>query len=930
MAVPPAAFRRRPFPMQTTPPPPTRVRPARPPAPARPVPPPPRRPPGRLTDPETWGTFGLRLCLLAFVIVGAALLMGASLAPTARVASTLLGAVGNRLDELPPLPAELGDQAERSVVLARDGTRLAVLRVENRKTVALHEIPPHVQQAVIATEDSAFREHRGVNWRAIVRAALGNVRAGEVTSGASTITQQVVKNAIVGGDVTLDRKLREAIYALQIEKRLTKDQILETYLNEAYFANGVYGIATAAEYYWGKDIGELTVGEAAVLAGMIRSPERNDPKDHPLAARQRRDIVLEQMGREGYLRPSQVLHEKSQPLRLDVHELAQPRNPFFVDYVRALLKEDPALGEDRQARDLAVLRGGLTIHTTLEPELQDIAQDVITEAFSRGEDPLAALTAVDPRTGEILAIGFGPKPYGKGPGETEVNPAVPGLGSSGRQPGSSFKAFQVVAALEDGIPPGYSFEAGARYTHTDPGCRGHTIGNYADASQGLLDMGSATAKSSNTYFAHLLDLTGPEKLVDVASRMGITTPLHAYCSLVLGGQEVFPLDMASAFGTLANGGVHCAPFAIDRVEDRQGRVLSRGGNHCDRAVEAGIAARAAALLRGPIDGGTASRNGRLGRPAAGKTGTTTDAKDAWFVGFIPQLSAAVWVGHETPAPMTHPSCGREVTGGCLPTMIWQRFMSRAISALSLPVESFPSPPAVPTMAVPDVTGLLEDEATEILEGADFRVLSEQAADHRPAGTVVGQSPGGGERAPRGSAIVLRVSDGEGAVPTLPLFVGMTQAEAEAALEELGLRADVTLEPVEDRDERGTVIGQEPEAGTAIDELRTVQLIVGGDLVEPSVSPAPQPAASPATGGDAEPTSSPRPEPTRTSGGEDDSEPPPPPSPAPGPDPGAEPTAEPEPPPEGGGENGDQGGGSGSGSSDGDGGGGGGQGTGQEP
>jgi len=424
-------------------------------------------------------------------IAAAALLVAVSLGPTAGMAATVLQRTEGGLFDFPPLPQDLGSPDERSVVYARDGSVLAILHVENRKSVPLSQVPLHVQQAVLATEDADFYEHQGVNWRAILRAALGNLRAGEVTSGASTITQQVVKNAVTGGEVTLRRKVREAAYAVELEKRMDKRAILELYLNEAYFANGVYGIATAAEYYFGKDVGDLTVAEAALLAGMIRAPERNDPRDAPERARARRDIVLTQMAVEGFITRQEAERLRATPMELDIHPLEDIRNPFFVDYVRHLLKQSDALGPDVQARDRAVLRGGLAIHTTLDPRLQDIAQEVIAEALDRGEDPLAALTAVDPRSGEILALGFGPKPYGKGPGQTEVNPAVPGLGSSGRQAGSAFKAFQLVAALEEGISPGFSFQAGSRYTYKDPACDGHTVGNYADASQGVLDMASA-------------------------------------------------------------------------------------------------------------------------------------------------------------------------------------------------------------------------------------------------------------------------------------------------------------------------------------------------------------------------------------------------------------------------------------------------------
>ena len=787
-------------------------------------------------------------------ILAASLLIAVSIGPTAGMAATMLQRAEGGLFDFPPLPRDLGEPSVRSVVHARDGSVLATLHVENRKSVQLREIPQHVQEAVLATEDADFYTHEGVNWRAILRAAMGNLRAGEVTSGASTITQQVVKNVVTGNDVTLRRKVREAAYAVELEKRMDKRAILELYLNEAYFANGVYGIATAAEYYFGKEIGQLSVADAALLAGMIRAPERNDPRDYPDRARARRDIVLIQMAEEGFLERAEAERLQDTPMALDIHPLEGTRNPFFVDYVRHLLKQSDALGPDVQARDRAVLRGGLQIHTTLDPRLQEIAQEVIQDTLDRGGDPLAALTAVDPATGEILALGFGPKGYGKGEGQTEVNPAVPGLGSSGRQAGSAFKAFQIVAALEEGVSPGYSYDAGSEYQWKPPKCTSHKVGNYADATQGVLDMAAATAASSNTYFARLVELTGPDKLAEAAMRMGITTEVDPFCATVLGTEEVFPLDMAAAFGTLANEGVRCPPFAISRIEDREGRTIVRNEPRCERVVEKGVAARATSLLRGPIENGTASRNGRIGRPAAGKTGTTNDYRNAWFTGYIPQLSTAVWLGHEQNTPMLgHPACPRGMTGGCLPTLIWSRFMKQAIDVLDLPVASFPAPPPIPTVAVPSVVGMTEDAATEELEEAGLSVVVETVTDHRKAGTVVEQDPAGGGRVPKGGIVAISVSDGKGVMPVIPSLIGLTEEAARAKLAELELEAAVVLAPA-DGDAVGKVIAQSPAAGTDATDLDTVTLTVGRKRT--ADDPTPSPTGSPSPTSRPSPTASP--------------------------------------------------------------------------
>ncbi|MBA2529257.1 MAG: transglycosylase domain-containing protein, partial [Euzebyales bacterium] len=603
----------------------------------------------RLGHPALWGGVVTRAVVAVVSITSAGVLLAASVAPSVSLAAAAVDTVDRQVLSFPPMPEAIGVPRERSVVLARDGSVLAVLHdVENRKLVALAAVPEHVQQAVIATEDAGFLRHRGVDWRAIVRAAVGNFKAGEVTSGASTITQQLVKAAVLrDSSRTVGRKLREAVYATELERRLTKRQILEEYLNLAYFGHGIYGIGTAAEYYFDRRVRDLTVAQGALLAGMLRAPLVNDPIGNPKAARQRRNIVLRQMTVAGFLSQGERRRLARQPLGLQLSEVLPDGNSFFVAYVRHLLKQDPALGPSERARDLTVLRGGLRIHTTLDPRLQRIADRSIRRVLRGPRGPQAALTALDPRSGEILAIAGGPKPYGRGKGHTEVTPAVRGLGSSGRQAGSAFKAFQVVAALEDGISPTYSFAAGARYKTRSRACRDdgrqYTPGNYADAAQGRLDMAAATAKSSNTYFTRLVDVTGPDKLADAANRMGIPADFSEgggpFCSHVLGTKEVFGLDMAAGYGTLANSGVHCRPFAIAEVSDRQGRTIVRNGGRCERVVERGVADRATRLLRGPIEFGTAAGTAPIGRPAAGKTGTTNNYGDAWFVGYVPQLVA---------------------------------------------------------------------------------------------------------------------------------------------------------------------------------------------------------------------------------------------------------------------------------------------------
>ncbi|HSK96175.1 MAG TPA: transglycosylase domain-containing protein [Euzebyales bacterium] len=662
---------------------------------------------------------------------------------------------------LPELPSEFEAAPQRSVVLDRNGKRLATLQVENRVAVDIERVPEHMINAVLATEDHTFWKHAGVNWGAVTRSALRLASSGEVEGGGSTITQQVVKNRFVGDEQSFQRKIIEAALAAQVERTISKEEILETYLNDTYFGNGAYGVAAAAEYYWSKPVEDLTLGDAALLAGIIRAPEVNNPVDSPDKAQARRTIVLEQMAEVDLITPERAAKVADSPIKLDVKEPRGNRSPFLIDIVRAELQRDPALGDTPEERWDMALRGGLKIRTTLDRDLQRIAEKTIDDVLPRKKkDPLASIVAVDPASGEMLAAAVGPKDYGEGDGKTTINPAVPGLGSNGRPPGSTFKAFELVAALEHEVSRAHVFESGPTYVSENPACAGAEFTNYGGADLGAVDMATATAKSSNTYFVHLLDLAGgPEALVDVAHRMGVDSELEPHCATVLGSESVFPVEMATAFGTLANEGRRCEPHTVRAIRDSQGEVLTKDRGDCDRAIDKEIAHTVTHLLRGPIESGTASANGQIGRPAAGKTGTTTDNKDAWFVGYIPQLSAATWVGHEMPETLVHPLCG-EVTGGCLPTILWQRFMTQAVDVLQLPVEDFPEPPPPPVREVPSVVGMDEEEAAQTLIDAGFLPSAQVVDGEPPAGTVVEQSPAGGEEVPEGSQVSISVSNGE--------------------------------------------------------------------------------------------------------------------------------------------------------------------------
>ena len=771
-----------------------------------------------------------RLVLLVALILGAGVIVAAMGAPAVRAADDGFQTVSDALLEAPPLPDRLPDPAQRSTILAHDGSTLAILHgVENRKLVAFRDIPPRVRNAVIATEDAHFYTHRGVDWLAVGRAFIGNTQADEVRSGASTITQQLVRNIILEDrSVTYRRKVREALLSVRLERMLPKDAILERYLNLVYFGNGVYGIGTASEYYFDRPVDELTIDQAAMLAGIIRAPIANDPFDHRAAAKRRRNIVLGQMVAEGFVAPNRLQELRGRGLGLRRPKRLYRNETYFTTYIRELLENDPAFGPDEAAREGLLLRGGLTIRTTLRPRLHRLANRAIRKVLPRPNGPQASLVAVDPRNGQVLALGAGPRPFGEGKGRTKVTPAVRGLGSTyGRQPGSSFKAFALVAALEDGIGPTFTYESGSHYKFKrDCGTKPYDPGNYADSDTGTLTMYEAIAVSSNSYFSHLADRLGPDKIVDAAQRMGIRSDLEGHCSTVLGSEEVFGLDMASAYGTLANRGVYCAPYAIKTVTDSRGRTLLRNRPRCDQAIDEDIAVRATDMLRGPIENGTASSNGQIGRPAAGKTGTTNDYGDAWFIGFVPQLSASSWVGHQNATKSLFDSrCGSgRVTGGCLPTMIWSRFMRAAIK--DLPVRQLPEPPQIERDRVPSLVGDDISDARRIVDAAGFVVLTERVSSGHPEGTVVRQVPRPGVQHDEGADIRLFISDGEGPAPTVPNLIGLTREEADAFLRDLGIIGQAYDVPVRNPRLKGLVIRQQPEPGSPLDEDTQLTVEVG--------------------------------------------------------------------------------------------------------
>jgi penicillin-binding protein 1A len=617
--------------------------------------------------------------LLLLLVVTSVVLSSLALAgvlPAARMATAAALEVGG---DAHPLGRLLAPPPARSVIRAADGSVLAVLHGDqDRVVVPLSAVPMTVRDAVLAIEDARFYAHGALDLRGIARAAVADVASGHIRQGGSDLTQQYVKNVVTGDRRSLHRKLVEALDAIQLQRHLSKDQILAAYLNRVYFGDGVYGIAAAAEHYFSRPVGRLTLAQAASLAGTIANPERYRPTGGPVA-RARRDQVLDRMAAVGFASPARVAAAKRQPLRPRLHREAV-HFPYFVDDVtRALLDDhalDRALGPaGSAARRRAVFEGGLRVATTLSPADQHLAEQAVTGRLA-GVGLGGALISLDPASGAVVAM-VGGRDFAS----SKVNLAT-GQGGGGFPPGSSFKVFYLVSALEQGIPASTSFDTASPTTVTAPACpAGYSVHNAEPASPGRIALAQATAESVNTYFAQLMVRVGTANAIRVARRMGITSPLRDYCSLVLGTENVTPLELASAYATLAAGGIHCQPATITRITGPTGRVLFDGRPSCRRVLDPQVAAAAVDILRGVVGPGGTGYRAAIGRPVAGKTGTTTSFADAWFTGFTPQLATSVWVGDPLrQTPMAGQFNGGPVYGGTFPALIFHDYMAAALAA----------------------------------------------------------------------------------------------------------------------------------------------------------------------------------------------------------------------------------------------------------
>ena len=566
-------------------------------------------------------------------------------------------------DILPPASSHIYDSA---------GNEIAIIHAtENRVPVKIEQIPANLQHAFIAIEDNRFYEHKGVDPRGLLRAVYTNIVAQEIAEGGSTITQQLAKNAYLTQDRTYKRKIQEIFLALQLEKQYTKQEILELYLNQIYFGQGAYGVQAAAKTYFGKNVEDLNLAECAMLAGIPKSPNYYSPFNNINAAMERRNTVLDQMVTYGYINYNEAMAAKKGEMTFASPNVPEKHKDamYFIEYVTQLLV-------DRYGAD-AVYKDGLKVYTTIDMDMQKMAEEAVTIYLPQDYtdangivQPQGALVAIEPSTGYIRAMVGGR-------GTDQFNRAT----MAERQPGSAFKPFVFIAALENNYTPDTVIE------DSPINIGGWQPQNDSRRFSGNVTLRTVATFSMNVPTVKIAQALGMDKPIYYAQEMGITTfvldgdPNDTNLATSLGGltRGVTPLEIASAYGTFAYGGVHMPHVAITKVLDRNGNVIHETVPEGRQVVSAESAADLTTMLEDVINKGT-GKGANIGRPAAGKTGTTSDYKDAWFVGYTPDLVAAVWIGNDDNTSLDG------IMGGGLPATIWSHFMQNAL--LNVPAHDF--------------------------------------------------------------------------------------------------------------------------------------------------------------------------------------------------------------------------------------------------
>jgi membrane peptidoglycan carboxypeptidase len=701
-----------------------------------------------------------------------------------------------------PKELEVDPVAIRSRILAADGSLLATLYEQNRVPVRLSKVSPIMRRAIVAIEDSRFYEHGALDLKGTLRAMLRNQTEGEVQQGGSSITQQYVKMSLVekartaaeraqATAVTYQRKLTELRYAIAIERDLSKDQILERYLNLANFGDGAYGVQAAAQHYFRTTADKLTIPQAAMLAGLVKNPTGYDPTNDVTRAKARRDVVIRRMLDLGAI----TLHQANQALKTPVIDLARvepvpngcanSRYPFYCDYVVAKLLENPALGATVKDRDHYLKTGGLLIRTSIDPEIQAAAQASIDKHSKRSDTAIAAITIVEPGTGLVKAM-VQSRPYGNGRYHTNYNYNVEKSyagGYGGFQNGSTMKAFTIAAAIEAGLPLDYRINSPEQIDLSDKKfrtCSGFTRDpDYHPRNSthsGNLTMVEAARFSTNTYFLQLSQRVGLCPIARIASRLGMYNaqtlqPLDQVISMTLGVGYVTPLQLSNAYATFAARGRYCRPLVVISVRDKGNRPLISPKVKCNQALAPGVADGVNKVLSAVMEPGGTGGKLKFGRwDLAGKTGTIQENKAVWFSGYAPNLAAAAVVA-DANLPYTnlmygHTLDGRDITdptGSGTAGPLWETAMQGALKGL--PLRRFVEPPKKVVdgdrAGLPDVTGLDRAKATEQLRKAGFEVTiaNKLVTSPVPTGKVAYTDPRTDSGASKGSLVTIYLSKG---------------------------------------------------------------------------------------------------------------------------------------------------------------------------
>jgi membrane peptidoglycan carboxypeptidase len=817
-------------------------------------------------SPSTPATLMGRVLALALGSVLAGVILGLMLLPIAGGAGVLTRDAVRQFETLPTTLAE-PPLPERTVILASDGSLIAQLFYQNRIEVPFESISPAMRQAIISIEDSRFLDHNGVDVRGVARALARNTTAGGIQEGASTLTMQYVKNVLVNqatnpeeleearGDNTA-RKIREVRYAIALEKRYTKSEILARYLNIAYFGAGAYGVEAAARRYFDKSAAELTPVEAATLAGIVKQPTAYDPLRNPERSQERRNVVLTRMANQGYLTPDEAERLTAIPIEGTLRPRAVSNGctssyaPFFCDYVLQTIRTDPVFGATPEEREAFLRRGGYTIRTTLDPVAQRGATEAVN-SFIPPDDPsrkAAAISMIEPGTGHIIAMTQNREWGTAGIGKTTYNYNVGQDmgGTIGMQAGSTFKIFTLAAALDAGVSP-YEYipspspNTFTNFVNCETGALFPPVTVNNSTTSGTLNMAQATAYSTNTYFMAIEERAGICAVADIAESTGVYRgsgePLSRVPSLTLGSVEVTPLGMANGYATFAAHGEYCRPIAISDMLDRDGNSLPIPSAGCRQVIDRPVADSVTELLIGVVDGPLRGRTGArmsLGdRPVAGKTGTTNESAAVWFAGYTPQLAAAVWVGDPRGGfayPMKDITINgtyySQVFGGSLPGPIWKQSMETALAAkpvlrFSLETDQVTSLTDAPT--VPDLSGMLtvEEIETALAEGGFLLGAVTPSDGPGAAGEVIGQSPAAGTRSAPGTQVTVIVGSGISVVPEVR---GAPLQDATTLMNNAGFEVTSVTADAPNL-EAGTVIAQSSDMNTLLPYGTVITLTV---------------------------------------------------------------------------------------------------------